>query len=266
MLRKTLVLLFLFLPSSAGCALTPAPAPAVLPTSTLLSPTDWQTLAPGLDMRVYHPGGARLAELRVLRIDPAHYTLRAHYRSGAPLSLAEWRAVLPQPVAFVNANFFTPDYTVLGLLVADGVVYGRAYTDRGGTLLVQNGQPRIRANWHEPYNTPDEPLEQAVQGFPLLVQDGLPAFVGQPGDRIARRTAVGQDHSGRVLLMVTPFLGLTLADLSAFLAESDLDLLIAFNLDGGGSSLMYHIGSPPLALPSVDPVPAVLAVYPREAR
>jgi len=256
MLRSAFTVLLLL--PLVSCALMPTPAPTSAPPVS----TDWQTIAPGLEVRVYYPGGARLAELRMLRVDPARYTLRAHYRAGAPLSLAGWRSALPQPAAFVNANFFTPDHTVLGLLVADGVAHGRAYTDRGGTLLVRSGQPLIRANLREPY-TPGEPLEQAVQGFPMLVQDGLPALTGQPGDRVARRTAAGQDRSGRVLLMVTPLLGLTLADLSAFLAESDLDLRIAFNLDGGGSSLMYHAGSPPLALPSVDPVPAVLAVYPR---
>lgn len=245
-----------------GCASIPANVHPASPTSPPSVPTNWQTAAPGLEVRTYYPGGIRMAELRVVRVDPAYYTLRAHYRSGEPLSVAGWGGLLPQAAAFVNANFFTPAHTVLGLLVADGIAHGSAYTDRGGTLLVQNGQPRVRANLREPY-TPGEPLEQAVQGFPMLVLDGQPAFVTQPGDRIARRTAVGQDRSGRVLLMVTPLLGLTLADLSAFLAESDLDLFMAFNLDGGGSSLMYHTGDPPLVLPSVDPVPAVLAVYPR---
>jgi exopolysaccharide biosynthesis protein len=222
----------------------------------------WQTLAPGLEVRTYYPAEMRFAELRVLRIDPAHFTLRAHYLPGAPLSALDWQRALPDAAAFVNANFFDLYHNILGLLVADGVAYGSAYTDRGGTLLVQNGQPRIRSNIAEPHY-PGETLEQAVQGFPMLVLDGAPAFTSAQRDRATRRTAAGQDGSGRILLLTTPLLGLTLADLSAFLAASDMDLRMAFNLDGGGSSLMMHTGDPAYLMPSIDPVPAVLAVYPR---
>ncbi|MGQ9889416.1 MAG: hypothetical protein ACUVSX_13120, partial [Aggregatilineales bacterium] len=97
MLRGVFTVLLLL--PLVGCASMPAPAPT--PISAPPIPTDWQTIAPGLEARVYYPGGARLAELRVLRVDPARYTLRAHYRAGAPLSLAGWRSALPQPVAFV---------------------------------------------------------------------------------------------------------------------------------------------------------------------
>lgn len=39
----------------------------------------------------------------------------------------------------------------------------------------------------------------------------------------------------------------------------------AFNLDGGGSTMLFLAapGEPEYSLPSFDPVPAVLAVYPR---
>lgn len=259
--RFSLPLVCLALLAACGCTLA-SPAPPPTPTSTPTPAAGWQTLMPGLDQRTYYPADLRLAELRVLRVDPAYFTLRAHYRPGDPLSAADWNSALPGAAAFVNANFFDLNDNILGLLVADGVPHGSAYTDRGGTLLVQNGLPRVRSNIFEPYY-PGEPLEQAVQGFPMLVQDGAPAFTSRQNDRATRRTAAGQDRSGRILLLATPLLGLTLADLSAFLAASDLDLHIAFNLDGGGSSLMVHTGSPPYILPSLDPVPAVLAVYPR---
>lgn len=259
--RFLLPLVCLALLALCGCTLAAA-LPTPPPTPTVTPAAGWQTLMPGLEVRTYYPADTRLAELRALRVDPAYFSLRAHYRPGAPLTVAGWNSALAGAVAFVNANFFDPNHNVLGLLVADGVPHGIPYTDRGGTLLVRAGQPRIRANLFEPY-TPGEPLEQAVQGFPMLVQDGAAAFTSQQNDRATRRTAAGQDRSGRILLFVTPLLGLPLADLSAFLAASDLDLHIAFNLDGGGSSLMHHAGSPPYLLPSLDAVPAVLAVYPR---
>jgi hypothetical protein len=66
--------------------------------------------------------------------------------------------------------------------------------------------------------------------------------------------------------MVTPLLGITLADLSTYLVTTDMNIIHAINLDGGGSSMLYYHtpgAQSPFMLPSIDPVPAVLAVYAR---
>ncbi|MBZ0303191.1 MAG: phosphodiester glycosidase family protein [Anaerolineae bacterium] len=252
----------------AGCTLAAWTPPPPTPTPTPVPTPDasgWELLAPGLEQRFYQPGGNLFGQLWALRIDPARYTFRAHYRPGAPLVVAGWQAELPEAVAFVNANFFSPDHTVLGLLVADGVAYGASYQGRGGTFQVQNSQPRVRSNIAEPYL--GELLEQAVQAFPMLTLDGQPIY--QPAgaqERISRRTVVAQDRQGRILLLVTPLAGLTLEALSAYLPETDMDIAHALNLDGGGSTLMLVRppgSTSPLSLPSFDPVPAVLAVYAR---
>jgi uncharacterized protein YigE (DUF2233 family) len=84
------------------------------------------------------------------------------------------------------------------------------------------------------------------------------------GDRPSRRTIVGQDRAGRIILITTnSLIGMRLADLGAYLASTDLDLLNALNLDGGGSTMMVIKTGAPQLVPSFDPVPAVLAVYPR---
>jgi exopolysaccharide biosynthesis protein len=186
---------------------------------------------------------------------------RAHYNPGEGLSLVEWRERLPGAVLIINANFYTPQETVLGLLVSDGQVYGRAYTDRGGTFVVENGVPRVRSSINEPYQ--GEPLQQAVQGFPMLVQNGTRAYTDPAQTRSARRTLIGQDAQGRIVIMITPLAGMGLTPMSAYLAGlDDLNLTQAFNLDGGGSVMMY-LAPQDYALPSLDAVPAVLAVYPR---
>lgn len=251
-----------------GCVLRKA-APTLIPTETTvptpLAETQWVSLAPGLEQRVYVPDSNNtVTQMRALRIDPALYTFRAHYRPGQPLTLPQWLEELPGAVAFVNANFFTPQHEIVGMLVSDGVVFGASLQNLGGTFQVQNGQVRVRSNILEPYA--GEPLEQAVQAYPMLVLNGTPAFTdtSRP-DRFTRRTVVGQDANGRIILLATPLLGLPLVDLSAFLAATDLELINAFNLDGGGSTLMYVglPGIPEYRLPSLDPVPAVLAVHPR---
>lgn len=240
----------------------PSNSPGIMPTLTPIIQAGWEVLGPGLERRSYLIANDPLREVLVVRVDPAHYTFRAHYRAGAPLSIRQWRDTLPGAVAIVNANFFDPQYQVLGLLVADGVAHGQSYTDRGGTLIVQDGQPRIRSNTQEPYR--GEALEQAVQAFPMLVLNGQQAYTSTAADRSTRRTAIAQDRQGRILVMVTPLIGMTLVDLSAFLAAADMEIVNAFNLDGGGSSLLsVETGAVSYSLPSFDPVPAVLAIYPR---
>ncbi len=248
-----------------GCfSFTLQPVTTLVPPPTSTPDTGWQTIAPGLERRNYDPDPLNpVTRMVALRIDPALYSFRAHYQPGQAYSTTEWAVALPQAAAFVNANFFDQADVALGLLVSDGVVYGQSYTDRGGTFLVHNGQPRIRANLREPYQ--GEPLEQAVQAFPMLVLDGLAAFTDTIQDRSTRRTIVAQDSSGRIILLATPILGLTLRDLSAYLPSTDMNIVTAFNLDGGRSTMMVMKadGLPEMIVSSIDSVPVVLAVYPR---
>ena len=238
------------------------------PPATLIAPTEnsaWEILAPGFERRFYRPGGDyTLTQLVAVRIDPLQYTFSAHYLPGAPLNLSGWRDALPGAVAFINANYFDPQNRALGLVVADGIAYGQAYQGLGGMLQVQNGGVRVRSTILEPYA--GETLEQAVQAFPMLMTNGLASFANPQGDRVSRRTLVGQDTQGRIVLMATTSLtGIKLVDLSQYLATTDLGLVNAVNLDGGGSTLMALTlpGQPTYFIPSFDAVPTVLAVYPR---
>ncbi len=238
------------------------------PGTTALTPTvnaGWETLAPGLERRFYRPGGDYpLTQFVALRIDPARYSFRVHYRPGEPLTLAGWQASLPSAAAFINANFFDAQHLALGLVVADGMSYGQAYQGMGGMLQVQNNGVRVRSTIVEPYA--GEPLEQAVQAFPMLISNGQPSFANTQGDRISRRTLVGQDTQGRIVLMATASLvGMRLVDLSSYLATTDLSIVNAVNLDGGGSTMLaLNVpGQPSYQVLSLDPVPTVLAVYPR---
>ncbi len=238
----------------------PPTATAIPPTPTVDS-SGWRIFAPGLEQRSYRPDGNLLGELYVLRIDPVLYIFRAHYRPGAPLNLSGWQSELSGAAAFVNANFFDLQGNVLGMLVSDGVIHGESLANRGGTFLVLNGQPRLRSNIYEPYA--GEPYEQAVQAFPMLTLSGQAVYAPARQEPVSRRTVVAQDQQGRVLLMVTPLFGLSLEALSAYLPTTDMGIVDALNLDGGGSTMLYVNASPAVRLPSLDPVPAVLAVYSR---
>lgn len=251
----------------AGCFQFVRPIEETIPTpaSSELTPTVtpsvdvWESLLPGLERRSYRTvsGGTILQSVR---IDPNLYDFRAHYRPGDPLTIDQWREALPAAQVIVNTNFFTPEHTILGLLISDGVRYGQSYTDRGGTFYVQDGGVGIRSNLEQPYA--GEAFAQAIQAFPMLVLRGQQAYSRARDLRPARRTVIAQDAQGRIVLLATPGFGISLFDLSAYLPGTDLQLVTALNLDGGGSTMMSIVPAD-YTLRSIDPVPAVLAVYQR---
>jgi len=239
-----------------GCGLLPQPdSPS--PTLTPISGA-WATVGNGIEQRTYIPDGNVLAQMITLRIDPQRVRFQVHYRPGDPLTLQAWRNTLVDADVIINANFFLADHTITGMLVADGIVYGQSFTDRGGTFGILDGIPVLRSNIHQPYA--GEPYTQAIQAFPMLVRDGQASYFDSRATERSRRSVVGLDQQGNVILMATPGLGLSLNDLSAYLPTTDLNLQQTINLDGGGSTMLYVRGNNTL-LPSFDPVPAVLAVY-----
>ncbi|MGB1288074.1 MAG: phosphodiester glycosidase family protein, partial [Aggregatilineales bacterium] len=261
-----LTLILLFILSACNLAEDPVPViaqghtstPQPLPEPTATQPYGWQFVTDGLSQQTISPDGNPIAQMQALRIDPAQYTFRVHYRPGETLTIQEWRDALPDAIAIVNANFFSRAYTIQGLLISDGVRHGQSYVNRGGTFAIQNGMPRITSNIAEPYA--GQAYEQAVQAFPMLVINRAQAYTRSRDTRPSRRTVIAQDADGQIILMTTSLLGLGLYNLSDYLARSDLNLVNAFNLDGGGSTMMY-IQPMNYTLSSFDPVPAVLAVY-----
>jgi len=221
------------------------------------------TLAPGLEQRIYRPPSGLFTRLTTIRIDPTQYNFRVHYQPGDPQLLSEWAADHPDAAVIFNTNFFDRADIIQGLLFADGVAYGEAYRWRGGTFFVRGGVPAINSNRVQPYN--GERYDQAVQAFPMLVTDGAQSYFDTRPDRATRRTVVGVDDQGRVVVLITSFGGITLLDLADYLASSDLNLVDALNLDGGGSSMLQvQTGDVAgVSVGSFDPVPAVIGVYPR---
>jgi hypothetical protein len=241
------------LPAEPPPTATPAPTPAPVVEA------GWELVMPGLERRWMQPEGlGPLASVVVHRFDPANFAFRAHISPGAPLYNTGWRERYPDAVAFVNANFFDVSNAALGLVVADGAYYGQSYINRGGMFAVQDGVPRVQPLVNYPYD--GAPLEQAVQGFPALIADRVPNYQRGPGDRTSRRTVVAQDGRGRILWISTSLLGMTLDQTAQFLTRPDLDIVHALNLDGGGSTLLDIAGA---TIPSLDPVPVILAVYPK---
>lgn len=217
----------------------------------------WDEISIGIEQRLL---SAESTLFQIVRVRPSEYQFRVHYRPSEPLTIEEWQAELPAAEVIINTNFFTPEHTILGLLIADGVQYGNSYVNRGGTFFVDGHIVGLRSNILEPYA--GELFSQAIQAFPMLVVNGTAAYNNANDLSPSRRTIIGQDDQGRIVIMTTPGFGISLYTLSQYLPTSDINFTNALNLDGGGSTMMY-IAATDTWVRSFDPVPAVLALYPR---
>jgi uncharacterized protein YigE (DUF2233 family) len=240
---------------------TPA-ATAITPASTPIPDTGWQPIQPGLEQRTIHlfnDEGTARERLLLLRLEPEQFIFRVGYRPGAPQALPFWQAETGA-LLVVNGGYFTEEFLATGLVIVEGQASGVSYGDFAGMLAISEAGPEVRWLRERPF-TPDEPLLYALQSFPILVRpDGQPGFPEEDG-RAARRTAIGQDENGRLLFIFAPWGSLTLHQFSRLLAESDLDLRLAFNLDGGPSTGMILTGETPLEIPAFSALPIVITVH-----
>jgi uncharacterized protein YigE (DUF2233 family) len=225
--------------------------------------TGWQILRPGLERRIItlNDDAERPYEsLYLLRLEPDQFRFEIAYQPGAPKGLLEWQADTGALIV-VNGGFFTEANESTGLTIVDGQASGISYVDFGGMLAITEAGPEIRWLVERPY-TPDEPLQYALQSFPMLVNPG--GVLGYPTEdgNQARRTVIGMDRDGRFVILLTRRSNFTLYQLSTWLVASDLKLDMVLNLDGGTSSGLI-LANPREELPSFVLLPAVIVIYPR---
>lgn len=250
---------------AGGCNLNATPASTPIPTAVSVVSPGWELAAPGIEtrgIRVEAPYSTTPFSLIVARIDPAQVTFRVHYQPREWQTLPQWQTSLNDPLLVVNGSFFNELGDAVGLVVADGQRHGVSLRGYGGMFQLIGQDVRVRSLVAEPFQ--DDAFDQVVQGFPMLVEPGgLAASTGEGFDTPARRTMIAQDRQGRILLMVTPLGQLTLRNAQQWLLSSDLDINVAVNLDGGKSTALYLGGDEGTFYPSIDPIPVVIAVYPR---
>lgn len=248
-----------------GCNLTRMTQTGIAPTPVLTAipaAPGWSLIAPGIEQRNLDLdlGDEQQTRAVIVRIDPAAAHLRVHYSPDEPQWINEWGALLPDALVIVNGAFFDETDHALGLLVSEGQTFGSSFTGFGGMLQVTENGVRVRSLVSEPYL--GETLIHAVQAFPMLIETGgVLAPQGDGFDQRSRRTAVGQDRAGRIVFVVIPLNLVSLAELQQGLLNSDLDLTIAFALDGGGSTGLVIQGDEDILYPALDPLPNVIAIY-----
>jgi hypothetical protein len=231
--------------------------------------TGWQLLEPGVELRridVAADSERPTERLWIIRLDPARVEFRVLYDPVNPKPVSAW-ATESRPLLVLNGGYFALDdsgrHEAIGLVVSDGLRWGTPLGDYAGMLAVTTGGD-VSVRWlrRQPYDSA-EPLSQAVQSFPMLVTPG--GVVGFPANADegapARRTVVAEDRGGNILLIVAPRGYLSLHELAAFLAGSDLGVDVALNLDGGGSTGVWMAaGDSRTGIDSITPVPSVVIV------
>lgn len=209
-----------------------------------------------------------MESLYLLRLEPAQYRFDVAYDPEGK-SLQAWEAESGALIV-LNGGFFRVEnktgdemFVPNGLTVLNGEPMGVTYRDFGGMLAITERGPEVRGLVHTPYD-PDEPLLAGLQSFPLLVKPGGDiGFPQQHEDgKKARRTVIAQDRNGRVLFLVASLGHFTLHQLSVYLTQSDLELDVALNLDGGPSSGL-RIAEPDEEVPAFSLLPIVITVYAR---
>lgn len=247
-----------------------------VPTETRLA--DWQTVWPGLEEKLYRVkrtvDSPLTEDVLVYRLDRERFLFDIGYAPRSPLTITEWSLTEPNLLFVINGGYFTEEMLATGLVIADGAPSGRSYGSFAGMVAVgQNSvgsgpSSQIDVRWlnHQPYYA-GEPLWAALQAFPMLVHPG--GTIGFPadqdsGDR-ARRTVVGIDRNGALLFVIATTGSLTLSDMSRFLAESDLNVDRALNLDGGSSTgFVLRAGTYQKELLPLSRLPTVIRVYTKE--
>jgi uncharacterized protein YigE (DUF2233 family) len=248
---------------------TPTASPTANPFPTLLHSPDsgWQVLRPGLERRVigvFDAQGLWVESLYILRLNPSDFRFDVAYSPAGKL-LETWRQDTGALIV-VNGGYFREEngqFIPTGLTIINREVMGTSYEGFGGMFAVTAHGPELRWLPQRPY-IPGEPLLAALQSFPMLVKPGgALGFPQEYEDNLqARRTVIAQDKNGRFLLMVANQGAFTLHQLSAYLTNSDLNLDIALNLDGGPSSGIL-LAEPREEIPAFNYLPIVITVYAR---
>ncbi|MDQ2692779.1 MAG: phosphodiester glycosidase family protein [Chloroflexota bacterium] len=243
------------------------PVPTVRPTVNPVPEPGWTLLQAGLERRVfeiYDSQNQHVESLYVWRLDQNYFRLDVAYEER-PKTLDRWQQETNAALV-LNGGYYSIDnerYFPDGLTIVDGVASGRSFRGHGGMLAIQEHGAELRWLEAEPYQ-PSEQIRAALQSFPVLVRPGGQLGYGperESGAR-ARRTVIAQDVQGRILLMVAPLGHFTLHELSAYLTTLDLNLDLAVNLDGGGSTGIL-VANPRELIPPTRPIPFVILVFPR---
>jgi uncharacterized protein YigE (DUF2233 family) len=222
--------------------------------------------APGvevLETKLENPASKSTARVVAIVFDTRAHTLRV-VDSPEP-GQASLASVLEKrnAIAGVNGGYFEPDFTPVGLVVADGKTL-RAFKQARLLAGIVGVSPKGALSIVRSARFDPKPgtYRDALQCGPMLVEHSAPV-VGLNAEKIARRTAVATGPGRHAALLWIS--SVTLADAAEILSLpgvlGDWKPASALNLDGGSSSGLWARGT--TSLPEIKRVRNFLELVPR---
>jgi hypothetical protein len=206
-------------------------------------------------------------ELKLLRLDSQFITARVLHAGQFQLKAASAKAFaeLAGAVAAVNANYFDEKGRALAYLktaekeINRGVSKHALYTGIFG--LSESGPFVTHRDEFQPAQ-----VGEALQSGPLLLHRNAPVEVMTGLGRYARRSVIGVDKDGRLIIGVSDAVigGLSFAELQELFVQPkwQMNTVELLNLDGGGSAQLYlKSGKVEEWLPGTAEVPVAIGFF-----
>ncbi|WP_395751002.1 phosphodiester glycosidase family protein [Prosthecobacter sp.] len=218
----------------------PATAPAALGPPATSSAGKPLIGGASLVVQTIHLGGRSIA-LQFVLFDSRSYSLQVidqpqDWSGGGKIS-ERMRSV--NAAAGVNGGFFTPQFTPMGLMIAEGHKTGAWQTNKllSGAIVVHH-QPQLL--WNAEVQDASN-AQHLLQAGPRLV-DGGRAVPSLERSKQTTRTFIANDGGHRWILGIAQSTSLgELADaLAAAPFPDGFHIHRALNLDGGHSSALYY--------------------------
>ena len=212
----------------------------------------WLKLESGLELRTWtRRAGFSTQTITAVRA-PAN---RVHIGSNSLLRAPDWNQNRAA-VAAINGGYFDDKSQPIGLRIADGKRTNKFYAKANWGVFVIRDNRAFITHTRDYKGSPR--TQQAMQCGPRLVVDGR---VTDLKPQWARRSGVGTDANGKVILAVSDS-ALSFDDWAAIWADKNgLNCRDAINLDGGPSTQMSVISAKnPVTVRGGWPVPDAILV------
>jgi hypothetical protein len=182
--------------------------------------------------------------------------------TSARLGMGEWLDAEPKAVAVVNGGYFMDDGSPSGYFSVDGKRIGESEFDlnKSAAVTLDDG---VRIIDTSATRVDLSRLKTALQSYPLLVANGIPAVRSDSG-KLDRRSFIGVDQDGNAWIGVVADGEISLHDLALRLVELDIGWVDVVNLDGGASTgYAIRAGSAPVISETFGGAPNVITVTKR---
>jgi exopolysaccharide biosynthesis protein len=205
--------------------------------------------------------------LKLLRFDPMIIAARVLSSSDWQMKSATAKSFVEKSgaIAAINGSYFDERGRPLAYLKISDKEINHTVSKHGlytGTFALVDGSPLIM---HRDNFSPVQASE-ALQSGPLLLNRGAPVETIRGLGEYARRTVLGTDKNGRIIVAVTDAVlgGISFVELQELFSNGkwQLDTPELLNLDGGGSTQLYFkSGKLEESVPGTSEVPVAIGFF-----